>query len=170
MQVVVGTPFLFPLKADFARYRVTNGFFLVRVWASSRVLWAKRRVLISVSLGRAAPSERNDWISISAPFLLMSPGVDQPLPPVLVCVCVVRKGPGWPLSYSGSFLVILLVGGQYWLLMLPLGEGSRMWRHSEMYSTITWLPNLSNALLWFNLQHPQYFCLFQIGPWILSLH
>lgn len=89
-------PFLFLLKADFARYRVTNGFFLVRVWASSRVLWAKRRVLISVSLGRAAPSERNDWISICAPFLLMSPGVNQPAAPASVCVCVVRRCPAWP--------------------------------------------------------------------------
>lgn len=52
-------------------------------------------------------------MSISAPFLLMSPGVDQPLPPVLVCVSVLyveaQVGLFTPLRYSGSFLVVLLI-------------------------------------------------------------
>lgn len=43
----------------------------------------------------------------------MSPGVDQPLPPVLVCVSVLyveaQVGLFTPLRYSGSFLVILLI-------------------------------------------------------------
>lgn len=81
------------------------------------------------------------------------------------CVSVLyaeaRVGLLTPLSYSGSFLVILLVGGQYWLLMMTLGEGcGGIWKWTAP----------SNALLWFNLQQPPYFCPFQIGSWVLSLN
>lgn len=95
-------------------------------------------------------------MSISAPFLLMPPGVDQPLPPVLVCVSVLyavtQVGLFTPVCYSGSFLVILLVVVVGNSLMVVGAATRRV--HLDMYSTTTRLPALSNTLLWCGLKQP----------------